>query len=226
MATLFDLLSTTRFLLHDTNTVIFQDNQLINAINLARDQIVGDTSTPQAIVQVPLVAGQEAYPYATTIQPAVQAINPTARAIQAVLGVNFVQAPNLKQPLTPYPWSTLNEIYRQNPVNSLPEAFGPTDIGGSLGTLYIEPAPSTGTWFIEVRCVWLPSPLATYQDVEQAIPSPIAESCIPVLACKWASLYDDDKESADHFEESYLRLLMNMAAAMPPFATVPYSSIY
>lgn len=226
MATLFDFLSTARFILHDTNSVQFSDPQLINCINRARDQIVGDTSTPQAVVKVPVVVGQEAYPYATTIQPAVQLVEPTCRAIQAILGVNFVQAPNLLQPLTPYPWSTLNDIYRQNPVNSLPEAFGPTDIGGSLGTLYIEPAPSNGTWSIEVRCVWLPVPLAQYTDVEQAIPSPIAESCIPYLAAKWASLNDNDFDAADHFEEAYMRILAQMAAAMPPFATVPYSSIY
>ena len=225
--TLLNYLTDTRFLLHDPNSKTFTDQQLISAINKARDRITSDTCTPQAVVSIALVTGQEQYAF-NTILSAVQSLpgNPPARAVQAILAVNFVQAPTTKQPLEPYPWSTLNERYRQVPVNSLPEAFGILDIGGPLSTLWIEPAPSSGTWTAEIRCVWLANPVGSYSDVEAAIPSPLAEVLVPFMASRWAWSFNDDEEMADKFEQKYEREKVALAAAMPPFASPTYSSVY
>ena len=223
MATLLSYLQTTRFILHDPNAVTFTDPQLTNCINLARDQVTSDTIAPQAVATIPLINGQEAYPFSSTVLPVVQTIFTQARAIQAVLGVNFVQTPTLRTPMEPKSWTDLNEMYRVVPINSLPEAYA---VLANADVLYVGPAPSGSTWNIEVRCTWLAQPLVQYTDVETALPSPIAEALVPLWAARWAWSFNDDEDTANKLEEKYLRQLMSMSAAMPPFASVPYSSIY
>jgi len=96
--TLSAYLTTLRFILHDVNAVTFSDPQLINCVNLARDQIISDISTPQAIVSFNLVNAQFAYPF-TTILTSVTNLGLPARAVQSILGVNFFQSPTLGVPL-------------------------------------------------------------------------------------------------------------------------------
>ena len=225
--TLLNYITDTRFLLHDPNSKTFTDQQIISSINKARDRVTTDVCTPQAVVSISLVTGQEQYPF-NSILSAVQSLpgSPPARAIQAVLAVNFVQAVTTKQPLEPFPWSTLNERYRQTPVNSLPEAYGLLDIGGPLSTLWIEPAPSAGNWTIAIRCVWLANPMAAYTDLEQAVPSPLAEVLVPFMAARWCWSFNDDEEMSDKFEQKYEREKAALAAAMPPFASPTYASVY
>jgi hypothetical protein len=223
--TLSAYLSTLRFILHDVNSVTFSDLQLINCINLARDQIISDTSTPQAIVSIPLVNAQFAYPF-TTILIAVTSVGLPARAIQSILGVNFYQSPTLGVPLEPLPWSIFNERYRLTPTPALPDSYAIPDTGGMNSNLYIGPPPTSSLWTAEVRCCWLGNPLANYTDVENVIPSPMAESLVPFLAAKWAWSFNNDEDMADKFEAKYERLLVKMAANMPPFSHIPFSSIY
>lgn len=223
--TLSAYLSTLRFILHDVNSVIFTDAQLITCINLARDQIISDTSTPQAIVSFPTVNAQFAYPF-TSILSAVQALLLPARAVQSVLGVNFFQSPTLGVPLEPLPWSIFNERYRLTPTPALPDSFSVPDTGGMNSSVYIGPPPTSSTWSLEFRCCWLGNPLANYSDIENVIPSPMAESLVPFLAAKWAWSFNQDEDMADKFEAKYERLLVKMAANMPPFSHIPFSSIY
>jgi hypothetical protein len=223
VANLQSYLTTTRFLLHDPNAVTFSDAQLTNCINLGRDAVISDTASPQAIVTIPLVSGQEAYSFNTILQGLQSLVGLQARAVQAILGVNFIQATTLKQPLAPLPWSTLNERYRLNPINSLPEAFAVLSLAD---TLYIEPAPSGSIWSAEIRCAYLGNNLVQYTDVEMVVPSPLAEALVPLQAAKWAQSFNDDEDSADKFEQKYERQLVKMAAAMPPYASAPYSSNY
>ncbi len=223
--TLFSYLSTLRFILHDVNAITFTDAQLINCINLARDQIISDTSTPQAIVSFPTINGQFAYPF-TTILNAVTTAGFSARAVQSILGVNFFQSPTLGVPLEPLAWSIFNMRYRLTPTPALPDSYAVPDAGGMNSSLYIGPPPTNNTWTIEVRCCWLGNPLANYTDVENVIPSPMAESLVPFLAAKWSWSFNNDEATADKFEEKYERLLMKMSANMPPFSHIPFSSIY
>jgi hypothetical protein len=212
--------------LHDPNAKTFLDAQLISAINKARDRLITDSLSTQSVVTITLVVGQESYSF-NMILSALQAIQPSARAVQAVLGVNFVQAPTLKEPLEPVPWSTLNQRYRLNPINSLPEAYAILpDVGGPLANIYLGPAPSNGTWYMEVRCTWLANNLVNYTDPELAIPSPLADTLIPFMAASWAWSFNNDEETADKLEAKYLRYLDQYAAAMPPYMTPPYASIY
>jgi hypothetical protein len=223
VATLLQYLTTTRFLLHDPNAITFSDAQLINCVNLARDAVITDTASPQVLAVIALNSGQEAYTFNTILAAAQAVVGAQARAIQAVLGVNFIQATTLKQPLAPMAWSSLNERYRLNPVNSLPEAFGVLSLAD---TLYIEPAPSGSIYTAEIRCSYLGNLLAQYTDIEMVVPSPLAEALVPLAAAKWAQSFNDDEDSADKFEAKYERQLAKMAAAMPPYASAPYSSNY
>jgi len=223
--TLSAYLTTLRFILHDVNAVTFSDPQLINCVNLARDQIISDISTPQAIVSFNLVNAQFAYPF-TTILTSVTNLGLPARAVQSILGVNFFQSPTLGVPLEPLPWSIFNQRYRLVPVPALPDSYSVPDSGGMNSSLYIGPPPSGNTWTAEVRCCWLGNPLANYTDVENVVPSPMAESLVPFLAAKWAWSFNNDEDTADKFEAKYERLVLKMSANMPPFASIPFSSIY
>lgn len=227
MATLLDYLTDTRFLLHDANAITFLDAQLIRCINKARDSVISQILAPQVVATFPLVQGQEAYSFATVILPAVQSAVPTpslVRAVQCVVGANFVQTPNLKIPLEPIPWTDANERYRLNPINSLPEAFTTLSAGDWL---YVEPPPSGSGWQLEVRCVWLPTLMSQYTDIESAIPSPFSDAVVPMEAARWAWSFNDDEDTADRFEEKAMREIAKISSAMPlPFASVPYSSIY
>ena len=228
MATLLDYLTDTRFLLHDANAITFSDAQLIRCINKARDSIISQILVPQVVTTFPLVSGQEAYAFETVILPAVQtAVAPlgaAARAISCVVGANFVQTPNLKIPLEPITFTDANERYRLNPINSLPEAFTTLSAGDWL---YVEPPPSGSGWSLEVRCVWLPTLMGTYTDIEQAIPAPFADAVVPMEAARWAWSFNDDEDSADRFEQKAMREIAKISSAMPlPWASVPYSSIY
>ena len=216
-------LTTLRFLLHDPNAVTFSDLQLINCINLARDGVISDTASPQALATIVLFTGQEAYTFNTILAAVQRVVGVQARAVQAILGVNFIQATTLKQPLEPLPWSTLNERYRLNPINSLPEAYAVLSLAD---TLYIEPPPSGTNFTAEIRCAYLGNNLVQYTDVEMVVPSPLAEALVPLSAAKWAESFNDDEDAANKFEEKYERQLMKMAAAMPPYASSPYSSNY
>jgi hypothetical protein len=225
VATLLSYLTTTRFILHDPNQITFSDQQLTNCINLARDRVTCDTVAPQALVLVPLVNGQEAYAFGSAILPAVQAQFMQARAVQSILGCSFVQTPTLKEPMEPLAWSDLHERYRTVPQNGLPEAFALLS-DNAAGPLYVGPTPSGTTWNLEVRCSWLAQYLVQYSDVETSIASPYAEALVPLFAARWAWSFNDDEETADKLEEKYLRELMSISAAMPPFRSIPYSSIY
>jgi len=218
-------ITTLRFILHDVNAVTFTDAQLINCVNLARDQIISDTSTPQAIVSIPLVNAQFPYPF-TSILTAVTNAGLTARAVQSILGVTFFQAPTLGVPLEPLPWSIFNTRYRLTPTPSLPDSYSIPDIGGMNSSVYIGPPPSGNTWTAEIRCCWLGNPLSNYTDPENVVPSPMAESLVPFLAAKWAWSFNNDEDTADRFENKYERLLLKMSANMPPFSHIPFSSIY
>jgi hypothetical protein len=224
--TLQSYLVDTRFILHDPNSKTFLDAQLTSAVNKARDRVITDTLSTQSVVSLPLVSGQETYSF-NTILSALQPIAPSARALQAILSVNFVQAPTLKQPLEPIPWSALNQRYRLQPINSLPESYAILpDLGGPLASLYLGPAPSGSIWSMEVRCSWLALPLVNFTDIEQAIPSPLAETLVPFMAASWAWSFNDDEESADKLEAKYLRYLTQYAAAMPPYSSPPFASVY
>lgn len=227
MATLQDYLTDTRFLLHDANAVTFLDAQLIRCINKARDSVISQILVPQVVATFPLVQGQEAYSFSGVILPAVQTAVPAPaipRAVQCVVGANFIQTPNLKIPLEPITWTDANERYRLNPINSLPEAFTTLSAGDWL---YVEPPPSGSGWKLEVRCVWLPNAMANYTDNEWAIPSPFAEAVIPMEAARWAWSFNDDEDTADKFEQKAMREIAKISSAMPmPWASVPYSSIY
>lgn len=224
-STLQSYLTTTRFVLHDTNSITFTDAQLINCINLARDQVITDSLCAEAIPLIPLVTGQESYTFAS-ILPAVQNLGVAARTIQSILFVNFVQTktpPYIKIPLRPLPFQVLNERYRINPVQSLCEAYSVIGIAQSL---YVGPAPSGSNFQLEIRLTWLPNPMATYPDQETAIPSPLSEALVPLMAAAWAWENNDDMESAQKIKERYKEHLADFAAAMPPYVYEPYSSIY
>lgn len=226
MATLLDYLTDTRFVLHDANSITFTDAQLIRCINKARDSVISQILAPQVIASFPLVQGQEAYSFSGVLLPAIQnAVSPAIpRAIQSVIGCNFIQTPNLKIPLEPITWTDANERYRLNPINSLPEAFTTLSVGDWL---YVEPPPSGSGWQLEVRCVWLPNQMSQPGDQESAIPSPYAEAVVAMEAARWAWSFNDDEDSADRFEEKAMREIAKISSAMPlPWASVPYSSIY
>lgn len=224
MATLLDYLTDTRFLLHDANAITFTDQQLVRCINKARDSVISQILSPQVIATFPLVQGREAYDFNAVILPAIQNVEPTARAVQSVVGANFIQTSTLKIPLEPITWTDANERYRLNPINSLPEAFTTLSAGDWL---YVEPPPSGSGWSLEVRCVWLPIAMSQYTDIESAVPSPFAESVVPMEAARWAWSFNDDEDSADRFEQKAEREIAKISSAMPmPWATVPYSSIY
>lgn len=227
MATLLDYLTDTRFVLHDANSITFTDAQLIRCINKARDSVISQILAPQVVVSFPLVKGQEAYSFPTAILPAVQGALSSvgsARAVVCVVGANFVQTPNLKIPLEPITWTDMNERYRLNPINSLPETFTTLSAGDWL---YLGPPPSGSGWSLEVRCVWLPTFMANYTDVEVAVPAPFADAVIPMEAARWAWSFNDDEDSADRFEQKAQREIAKISSSMPlPYASVPYSSIY
>lgn len=224
MATLLDYLVDARFLLHDANAITFTDGQLIRCVNKARDSVISHILAPQVIVTFPLVQGQENYSFANVILPGVQLQAPTARAILAVVGANFIQTPNLKIPLEPITWTDMNERYRLNPINSLPEAYTTLSSGDWL---YLGPSPSGVGWKLEVRVIWLPLPLNNYTDIDYAVPSPFAEAVVPLEAARWAWSFNDDEDSADRFEEKAMREIAKISSSTPtPFASVPYSSIY
>jgi len=227
VSTLQSYLQTTRFILHDVNSVTFTDSQLTNCINLARDRIVTDTYSPQALPFIPLISGQDAYPF-SYILPYVQALpaSSLARAIQAILFVNFVQTPTppyIKIPLRPLPFNVLNERYRINPVNSLCEAFGVLDLGSIV---YLEPPPAGNTFQAEIRCTWLPVYMVNYTDQETAIPAGVSDALVPLMAASWAWENNDDMESSKKMEDKYTAHLNQFGASMPPYLYDPYSSIY
>lgn len=223
--TLSAYITTARFILHDVNAVTFSDAQIINCINLARDEIISDLSTPQAIVSINLVSGQFAYSWSLILTAVTNAGFP-ARSVQSILGVNFFQSPTLGVPLEPLPWSVFNMRYRLTPTPALPDAYSVPDTGGMNSSLYIGPPPSAGTWTAEVRCCWLGNALANYTDAENVVPSPIAESLVPILAAKWAWSFNNDEDMANKFQAKYEMLLAKMAGNMPPFSHIPFSSIY
>ena len=223
--TLQAYITTLRFILHDVNAVTFSDAQLINVINLSRDQIISDTSTPQAIVSINLVASQFAYAF-TAILTAVTTAGFPARAVQSILGVNFFQSPTLGVPLEPVPWSIFNQRFRLVPTPSLPDSYSIPDAGGMNSSLYFVRPPSSSCWTADVRCCWLGYALANYTDTENVIPSPMAESLVPMLAAKWAWSFNNDEEMADKYEAKYERLILKIAGNMPPFSQIPFASIY
>jgi hypothetical protein len=224
--TLLQYLTTTRFILHDPNAKTFSDAQLVNCINLARDEVISVTSSPQAVVAFPTVAGQFTYSFNTILASVLNQGLP-ARAVQSVLGVNFYQGPLTGVALQPLAWSVFNMRFRLTPTPSLPDSYAVPDIGGGNSNLYIGPPPSSGgPWTLEVRCCWLGNNMANYTDTEAVVPSPIAEAAVPILAAKWAWSFNNDEEMADKFETKGDRIIERFAANMPPFAAEPFASIY
>jgi hypothetical protein len=212
--------------LHDANANTWPVSpDLTNYINLARDRVCLDTYATRVLPIITLNPFQErfSYPY---VQQAVltlpwlfngssNANPPPSRGIATVLGINAIQSSAYQPPLVRMPWTKFNARYRTGgPSNpgAFPEAF--SAYGDNLN-FYI--ATVVGTAIpAEIDCLYLPNPLVSLSDQENAISDPLTE-LVPLMAARWAMYYMDEQDTAAIFLGHYKVEKDAIMAALPAF---------
>ena len=159
--TLSGYLSKTRFFLRDALSTAFSDADLTDLINQARADLIMDTFCCRSLVQIPTVANQEAYTFATVLT-AVQATGATAVAVLQINSMGVFWSSNLVPVMDNLPWDEFSAIYRSfRSYTFIPFCWAMYD----LQTFYVAPLPNS-IYTLEVDCTYLPTYLLSDRQMK------------------------------------------------------------
>jgi hypothetical protein len=213
--TLQDYLTQTRYFLRDSQSVFWQDPQLITWINKARNEVVRDTNCTRALAVINLVQGQELYSFQLVLS-AIQVNGAPASSILSLngIGLNWV-ANNLRFDLNRASWKRFSAYLRALPqFQTFPLYWSMYD----QQSFYVAPIPNQA-YTCECDAIYLPNPLVNYTDTEAALPQPFPE-LVPLLAAKWSKYFEQAYKESDAFFQQYI-MERNMLMATQPSQFVP-----
>lgn len=192
---------------------MFTDQSLISCINRARDRVCVDTTCCRVTCPMTLNPGQETYTFTGDIFPNILTLPspPAARAVGAVLNINYQWSSTYTPPIRAMAWSRFNDKYRSNLVIAPAEAWAMY----GQNALMIQPTvPQTAIAFVD--CVYLPTNLVDLTNAENSIPDPLTE-LVPLKAAYWATYYEQDKTRCAGYSADYDTEKDAMLAGLPPF---------
>ena len=176
-------------------TALYSTADLTVYVNVARNQIAGESGCIRVIGSLPTTAGNNNYPF-SSINLAPPGVNNVLNVRQVTINVT-----NGFSFLHSRPWEWFNR-YRISQVN-MPNAM-PTEWAqygeGVLGSVYLNPTPDM-TYQLNTDAVCLPIPLASDTDPE-AIPT-LWTDAIPFYAAYYALMSSQRQNDADTMYKRY-----------------------
>lgn len=198
-------LQTTRRLLNDVVFAQFNDFDLVDWVNIARQQIAGEGECVRLLGALNLVVGQRIYPFsAITFGAAagIGAVNNVRQLFYTVFGTNGYVYVNPRE----FEWFGLYNLNVSVPTSGFPVDWA--QLGqGQNGTLFIDPLPDN-TYVCALDLAAAPLALTNDTDIE-AIPL-LWQHAVPYFAAYMALL---TKGSADAAQAMYQQFEMYMSRA-------------
>ena len=209
MATLTSYLTTTRRLLRDAAADFWQDGELTDYINSARQRVVRDSGCKRMLQSYTLPANT-----ATVLYTAL----PQAGRTIDIVNINVLWATNNLPPLSRLPWTAFNTWIRQVPAQRRVPGFY-SIYGGN--TIYFGPVPDID-YALELDTVVLPVDLTSAAPTEADIPHPFIDP-VPYYAAHLAQYNQQAYDKAEIMKQEYLRqVLSSLSASMTRSTTYPY----
>lgn len=211
--TLAQYLEKVRFYLRDGYGVAYQQQDLIDAINQARADVVSDSFCTRALCTgVSTVANQVAYPFSTVLQ-AIMAQGFKASAVVGILNIAVYWSATLKPTCDYMEWGDLNAYYG----SFLGFTFIPTIWGMyDLQTFYLYPIPNN-IYQLEIDCVYLPNTLVNTTDSDLLPPTITDTVLIPYRAAAIAKDHQNDYAASDKFNIKYAQEFERRFSGFPAF---------
>ena len=199
-----------------TPSVFWSDVQLTSAINKARMRVAVECWCCRTLQFIQAIEAQSVYTYATVLAAAQALPNPPpARQIVHIHNINFQWATSFQPTMRRVPWNQFNAMYRVYPtLQSQSAAWGEYD----MTSFYVWPPPPGSTYKMEVDATYFPTFLQNPSDVDNAIPEVLGWSVVPLLACRWAYLWQSDIEKSQYFLGLYMEERDSLLDQMPGYA--------
>ena len=199
-------------------TTLYPTATLTTYINIARNQLAGESKCIEVMTNFNTTSGTQAYSFSNLSVSSAAGINSIISVEQL-----WIKNVGLSQWITPRSWeyfslfSSLN-----NPTSQLgPPTNWAQYAKGINGALYLDPTPDF-VYTIQADCVGLPINLSTDNDPE-AIPYPYTD-CIPFLAVYWIFLSAQSaarQDDANRMYQRYQEFLMRAGGMSTP-SILPY----
>lgn len=181
-------------------------------INAARTRVAGEGECTRDIVTLPLVIGQQRYPFSSiTGYPA--GMNATLSVRQAWWGFNQLDI---------RPWEYFSAYYLFSHNNGIPARLAQHH-QGELGSLFFDPVPDAiGIEnLVVLYIVGAPTPLATDGDPE-VIPAPWTDA-VPFYAAWLAFMNLQRQADADRMMAAYGELMRRSRQEVTPSVLPDYT---
>ena len=160
---------------------LYPVSNLTSWVNTARGQLAGEGECIRFMASIPLVAGQQVYPFSSISLAG-------STGIQGILKIQTIWRDigtgQVWLRPRPFPWFSLYELNNPNPVQGSPTLW--TQYGqGASGSFYVSPVPDQA-YTCNLDCVCYPISLASDADPE-AIPY-LWTDAVPFFAAWYALL--------------------------------------
>jgi hypothetical protein len=201
------------YLLRDHQRTEYPLNEVIDAINQARADLVVDTGCLRALsTGVFTVANQVKYTNAAVLSD-LQRLGVGAVSVPSILGIAIYWSARHKPTLDYLPFEDFNAYYLSFTgstfIPSVWSFYEPT-------SFYIAPFPNSA-YQMEIDCTYLPPPLANTGDTD-LIPAPFSDNTlIPYLACSVLKHNLEAYSQAASYEAKYQKELERRMSMFPSF---------
>ncbi len=206
-------LQRTRLLMQDQNFVIFNEEDLINFINMARGQIAGQSECVRVLAPLNVSGGTQQYNFSS--------IALSTTGVQGVLHVrqiNYTVASGQK-PLHVRSWPYFQQYYLGQPVPTASEPNTWSQYGqGTLGSLYVNLLDADYVLTCDTVCY--PANMTTDSSTE-VIPYEWTDA-VPYFAAYVAAQSVGDMDKAEKWSAEYEKFVARGRGYATP-AVLPHS---
>jgi hypothetical protein len=211
--TLAQYLEKVRFYLRDSYAVAYPQQDLIDAINQARADVVSDSFCTRALCTgVSTTLNQIVYPFSQVLA-AIQSQGFQASAVIGVLNIAVYWSATLKPTCDYMEWGDLNAYYG----SFLGFTFIPTIWGMyDLQSFYLYPIPNA-VYQLEIDCVYLPNSLVNSTDVDLLPPTISDTALVPYRACAIAKNHQQAFSESEIFNQKYQMEFERRFSGFPAF---------
>lgn len=215
--TLSGYLEKVRFYLRDFYGVAYPQQDLIDAINQARADVISDSFVTRGLCIVPTVTNQVQYSFSTVLQALQQQIvlpkGQSPSQIIAILNISVYWSATLKPALDYMEWGDLNAWFGSFiGFTFIPSVWGMYD----LQSFFVYPIPNSA-YNMEIDCIFLPNTLAQPNDIDLLPPTISDTTLVPFLACSIAKYHQNAYGESDKFEQKYMREFERRFSGYPAF---------
>ena len=200
--------TTRRLMLNDQTFAKVNDFDLRDWINIARNQVAGETECCRAQVPLTLVPSQQVYAFSAIAMPSASS--------QGVIAVRLGFIGSTRLDFRSFEW--FSEFYWESGAVGQPVRMAQQG-QGTLGSLYFDPVPNA-SFLVSLDTATLPAPLVDATSFE-IIPA-IWTDAVPYFAAYMGFLQQGDKAAADDMFARYTAFVGRGRTAATPSVLPDY----